>query len=326
MNYKTINTVGTGYSGASAIYEFLQKTDIFYDPFPNNQFSISYDPGGLLDLENIVKNQFTINKSKQAYNDFIELIDYYCKDKKGIKVGKNFTKFNKNLNYILSNFLNNIIIFNYHGETAFSNYKRGLLKKLKFKIIDYFYKIAKKKRSNRELLFIFCDYENFKKEVNKLIFELFQKNNIENKDVILEHAGTIFNPFSSMKYFPNPYCICVIRDPRDIFTELKRKANKFPGYDVEVFCKWYQHIFNKIDSNEKLNKKVLFINFEDFVINRQATINKIFEHIEYEKIDYKKVNYNFIRCENNINLYKKELNKKEIFKIEDKLKSFLYNF
>ena len=32
MNYKTINTVGTGYSGASAIYEFLQKTDIFYDP------------------------------------------------------------------------------------------------------------------------------------------------------------------------------------------------------------------------------------------------------------------------------------------------------
>ena len=89
---------------------------------------------------------------------------------------------------------------------------------------------------------------------------------------------------------------------------------------MEVFCKWYQHIFNKIDSNEKLNKKVLFINFEDFVINRQATINKIFEHIEYEKIDYKKVNYNFIRCKIILIYIKKELNKKEIFKIEDKLK------
>ena len=33
MTYKTINTVGTGYSGASAIYEFLQKTNLFYDPF-----------------------------------------------------------------------------------------------------------------------------------------------------------------------------------------------------------------------------------------------------------------------------------------------------
>ena len=39
MSYKTINTIGTGYSGASAIYEFLQQTNLFYDPFPNSQFS-----------------------------------------------------------------------------------------------------------------------------------------------------------------------------------------------------------------------------------------------------------------------------------------------
>ena len=78
MTYKTINTVGTGYSGASAIYEFLQKTNIFYDPFPNSQFSISYDPGGLQDLENIIRNQFTINKSKQAYDNFKDLINFYC--------------------------------------------------------------------------------------------------------------------------------------------------------------------------------------------------------------------------------------------------------
>ena len=61
MTNKIINTVGTGYSGSSAIYEFLQKTNLFYDPFPSSQFSITYDPR--IDLENVIKNQFTINKS-----------------------------------------------------------------------------------------------------------------------------------------------------------------------------------------------------------------------------------------------------------------------
>ena len=86
MNYKTINTVGTGYSGASAIYEFLQKTELFHDPFPNSQFSISYDPGGLLDLENVIINQFTINKSTLAYDKFVKLIKFYCDQNRRFKI------------------------------------------------------------------------------------------------------------------------------------------------------------------------------------------------------------------------------------------------
>ena len=97
MKYKTINTVGTGYSGASAIYEFLQKTNKFYDPFPNSQFSISYDPGGLQDLENIIRNQFTINKSKQAYDNFKDLINFYCAENKSFKSRILYTFVNGNL-------------------------------------------------------------------------------------------------------------------------------------------------------------------------------------------------------------------------------------
>ena len=104
MTYKTINTVGTGYSGASAIYEFLQKTELFHDPFPNSQFSISYDPGGFLDLENVIKNQFTINKSTLAYNKFLKLIKFYCDQNSRFKTGKNLIKYNKHLNYLLKKF------------------------------------------------------------------------------------------------------------------------------------------------------------------------------------------------------------------------------
>ena len=326
MTYKTINTVGTGYSGSSAIYEFLQKTKLFYDPFPNNQFSISYDPGGLLDLESVIKNQFTINKSKMAYNNFVELINFYCNQNERFKVGKNLVKYNKDLNYLLTNFLNNIVILKYNGETAFTNYKSSFYENLKYKILNYFYKFKKEKRKNRDKLFIFCDIEIFEKEVKKLFFELYEKNNQQKKDIILEQAGTIFHPKSSLKYFSNPYNLCVLRDPRDIYTELKRKGYKFPGYSVEIFCSWYENIYKKINLDEKLDEKVFFFNFEDFVIKRQETINKIFDHIRCERIEINNVDFNFSRCENNINLYKKELYKSEIEYIENKLKKYLYLF
>ncbi len=326
MTYKTINTVGTGYSGSSAIYEFLQKTELFYDPFPNSQFSISYYPGGLLDLESVIKNQFTINKSKLAYNNFVELINFYCNQNSRIKVGKNLVKYNKDLNYLMRNFLNNIVILKYNGETAFTNYKSSFYEHLKYKILNYLYKFKKEKRENRNKLFIFCDIEIFEKEVKKLFFELYEKNNQQNKDIILEQAGTIFHPKSSLKYFSNPYNLCVLRDPRDIYTELKRKGYKFPGYSVEIFCSWYENIYKKINLDEKLDKKVFFFNFEDFVIKKQETINKIFDHIQLDRIEINKVDFNFSRCENNINLYKKELYKSEIEYIENKLKKYLYLF
>ena len=326
MTHKTINTVGTGYSGSSAIYEFLQKTNLFYDPFPSSQFSITYDPGGLIDLENVIKNQFTINKSTLAYNNFLKLIEFYCDQNNKLKLGKNLSKYNKNLNNILKNFLNNIVLLKYYGETTFTNFNNSIYEKLKYKIMNFAYKFKKEKGKNKKELFLFCDIETFENEVKKLFFELFDANNQQNKDVIFEQAGTIFHPKSSLKYFDNPYNLCILRDPRDIYTELKRKGYKFPGYNVEIFCDWYETIHKKINSEEKLDKRVLFLNFEDFVIRKQDTINKIFDHIQYERVEISKVDFNFNRCENNINLYKKELNKKEINYIENKLKKYLYFF
>ena len=51
---RTIVTIGSGYSGSSAVYELLQSTNDFHDPFPNVEFSITYDPGGIIDIENKV--------------------------------------------------------------------------------------------------------------------------------------------------------------------------------------------------------------------------------------------------------------------------------
>jgi len=326
MSYKTINIVGSGYSGSSAIYEFLRKTKLFYDPFQDSQLSITYDPGGLIDLENIIKDQFTVNKTRLAYTNFKRLIDYYCIKSKGLKSGKNLIEYNNDLRNILENYINNIINIKFKGETSFINFQKNKLETLKFKIISRYYNFINKRRNNLDELYIFCDIQKFKSETDNLIFKLVEKKNFLKKDVILDQAGTIFNPVSSLKFFRNPLSICILRDPRDVFSEIKNITNKFPAYDVKVFVSWYQKIMEKINIEEKVDKKVLFINFEDFILNKEDTTNKIFGFIGKEKPLVKNVQFDFLKSEKNISIHKKFLKKEEANYIENNLKEYLYNF
>ncbi len=326
MSFKTINIVGTGYSGSSAIYEFLQKTKLFHDPFNNNQLSITYDPGGLIELENLIKNQFTTNKARLAYINFNKLIDYYCLEGGRLKLGKDLIKCNKDLRKILTNYLRSITNLEFKGESTFINFKKNNFDKIKLKTISRYYNFFKKKRKNQDRLFIFCDIETFYNKTKNLIFELVEKNNFPKKDIILDQAGTIFNPISSIKFYKNPLSICVLRDPRDIYSEIKNITNKFPAYDLKVFVNWYKQIINKINIEEKKDKRVLFTNFEDFVINKDQTINKIFDMLGKDTPDLKKIGFDFSKSKKNILIYKNLLKNYEIDYIENNLKNYLYNF
>ena len=204
MHLKTINTMGTGYSGSSALYEFFQKTNLFYDPFPESNFSLTYDPGGLVDLEILIENSFTINKSKIAYERFINLIEYYSKEKRRFDLGKNLSRHNPNLQNLLLNFLNNIIIMKYKGDTGYSQFKNNFFEKIRIKILLKLNNLLKKKMNNQNELYLFCDHDHFQKEIKKLFFELFEKDNINKKDIILDQAGSIFNPKESTKFFFKP--------------------------------------------------------------------------------------------------------------------------
>jgi hypothetical protein len=177
---------------------------------------------------------------------------------------------------------------------------------------------------NQNELYLLCDYGHFQEETKKLFFELFEKENVEKKDIILDQAGSIFNPKESTKFFSNPYNICVLRDPRDIYTELKRKGYGYPGYDVETFCNWYKVIMKKIDHNE--NEKLIFINFEDFALKKDLILKKIFDFLKIEFNNYDDVKFNFKRPENNVQQYKDRLEKIELEYIENKLTNYLFKF
>jgi len=315
---KIITSIGLGYSGSSAIYEFLQQTNFFFDPFPNAEFSITYDPGGIMDIDTCIANKFTPNKTKIVFEQFKKNIKFYTNQSYGLKPGKNLKIKNYSFEKILSEYLNSIIHLNYEGESFYLRHNNtrsvNFFKKLLFKF--------NKKIKGQMLLF--CNEDQFKQKTSDLFNKLFILNNEEKKDVIIDQGGTIWNPYSSTIYFNNPRCLIIYRDPRDIFSEFKLKSSfSYPGNDVNIFCSWYKKIISQINENETKESNILKLNFEDFIFNHKETVNLISEHIS-TNIDSENVEFNLSKSKKNISRYMQDLSKEEILIIEKELKNFLY--
>mgnify|MGYP001227715222 CR=1 FL=1 len=235
---KTIITIGSGYSGSSAIYEFLQKMKKFHDPFPNQEFSLTYDPGGIMDIENCILNKSTINQNNYVYEQFKKNILYYLNKASSLKPGKEFKS--QNFEKLSLEYLNSIISLKYEGESLFSKHKKNILKNFFSK---FMFRLFKSKSSNNSILF--KDYNEFIKNTEIFFNKLFMQEG-HSKDIILDQGGIFTNPFGSTKFFNNSHCILVYRDPRDIYSEFKTKTlSAFPKKDVITFCTWYENIMNK---------------------------------------------------------------------------------
>ena len=314
---KTIITIGTGYSGSSAIYEFLKKTKRFKDPFPDKEFSLTYDPGGLLDLEEKILKVKSINHVNYTIRQFKKNFHYYTNTDNSIKPGKNFSNKNR-LKLLFEEYINSIIDFEYVGESTFMKHQNNIFSYLTSKISE---KLNIKKNKK---IYSLVDYSKFKKETSEFIFKLFFDNGKED-NIILDQGGIITDVFNSTKFYSNPYIILIYRDPRDIFSEFKQKsAYSYPKENVNIFCKWYEKLIENINDQDFKNLRILNLNFEDFVLNHKKTIQKISEFIS-EDLSIHLEDFNLERSKNNLFKFKNLLEDSEILVIEETLKEYLYN-
>jgi hypothetical protein len=317
---QTIVTIGSGYSGSSALFDFLKISQLFYDPFNNKEFSLMYDPGGIKDIEQSIRFNFTPNKNTYLFNQFKKNIEYYVSSEKNFKPGQNLYLENYNLEKILLNYLNSISSVIYEAESNLLKYNNSRIDILKKKIFKFLFKKKIKKK-----MILFCELNEFLNKTQNLFHELLLSNN-NKKDIIIDQGGTIWNPISTTKYYINPKIIIVNRDPRDIFSEFKEKtASSFPGNDVEIFCHWFKNIKNKINKKEYTYSNLLIVNFEDLIFDNE-NCTKIISNFTNVNLDNSKKNFNFDRSKKNILRYRNNLKNFEIKKIEDLLSEYLYNF
>lgn len=309
MSLKTIVIAGTGYSGSTAIYEYLQLQNYFHDPFKNKEFTISYDPCGITDIENCITREYSISKANFIYRNFLENINFYIKKEKDLKPGKNFQNGEK-VQKLLLKYAEEIIDLNYKGNTSYLKYRKSKYEIIKSKLF----------KTDKDELIFFKDQNFFEEITRKLFIDLF---NFEDKDIILDQGANIYNLYGSSKYYPNPYCILVFRDPRDIFSEFKFKLpQSYPKSSVETFCDWYLKSMKKIENQNFKNLNVLKIQFEDFINDNSKSLEKITKFLSIN-IEPNNEKFNFNRSKNNIFKYKKLLTDGEASFIKKKLDKYL---
>lgn len=309
MNFKTINIIGTGYSGSTAVYEYMQIQNYFHDPFKNKEFTISYDPCGITDIENCITSEYSINKANFIYRNFLENIKFYTNKEDELKPGKNFQNSEK-VEKLLLRYAEEIIDLKYDGNTAYLKFKKTKFELFKSKLFN----------KNKDQLIFFKEINLFKKITEKLFIDIL---GFGNEHIILDQGANIYDLYRSTKYYPNPYCILVYRDPRDIFSEFKFKtATSYPKKDVKIFCDWYLQSMQKIENQNFENINILEIQFEDFINDNQKSLEKISKFLSIS-IKPNHTKFDFNKSKNNILRYKKLLTNEEILIIEKRLSKYL---
>jgi hypothetical protein len=135
--------------------------------------------------------------------------------------------------------------------------------------------------------------------------------------VLLDQAGSGWNPIESTKYFFNRKIILVTRDPRDQFVFMKINKN---AHSLNGFIDWYKEMQFRLVSNK--DPILINIKFEDFIINHERMTNLICNHLLINS--NKQSSYDPNNSKKNIGKYKSFLSKNEIDEIEKNLSDFIY--
>ena len=320
MNHIII--VGSGYSGSSAIRDYLISRKDCIAPFYNQEFRFINDPDGIDSLYlNLYKN-FSLNNAAESLNRFRIFAQNTSKIK--FNDGKKLSfLYSQHFMKVIEKYLEKIIKVQYSANPQFkviteSKYQ-SFLKKL-------YKKIFKEDLNNQFKMGIGCGEKDFLNFTKKLIRDLILLNIKKKKEkilpnIILDQAVNFFQPETAFRYYDNLKIIIVTRDPRSIYYSMKsRNSKKYPWKNIETFTEWYKIIMN-LKQKPKKNINILNIKFENFAKNFSKETIRINKFLNIKNLK----NYSFDDEATNYNAFKakKLLTTNEKKYIEKKLKKYL---
>lgn len=312
INNKYIIILGTTYSGSGAVFDYLSGRGDLYDPLLGTEYQLPQMPNGLMTLESISNNAFHPGTVDYVLTQFKENTKKLSRTRKFWRYGKNYGSMLPFFENEIEQFLKEISIaqmpMNLHWHKLMMSQSPiiYLLSKLK-----YFLGLNKTPTTR-----LITSQDNYITATQKLHDKLFQKFS-DNKSILLNQAGSGWNPIESTKYFLNSRVVLVTRDPRDQFASLK---NRKKARNVEGFVHWYKQL--QIHLNNIYNSKLLILKFEHFVNNYDSMVNVLCDHI-FVKSDVQSI-YDPNYSKKNVGKYKKILNRKEINTIEKNLSEYLF--
>ena len=321
-NFKKIIVLGSGWSGSSAIFEYLRERTDVEDPFSGEELRIIQDTYGIEYLYNTINENFTPSTADFALKMFRNTWVKVAR----LQVLKNFFTRNKK-DFITSRevilYVNSITHLRYLGTnsnlTRQSNYTYNIIATILRKVFDRF-KIHLKLNT----IYLPVQKEEFElitmNWLNNLIERRLTRKDIKN--VIIEQAGNFWNPKLCQKFFGEDTQVLVIhRNPLDTFAEIKQDGHPYPS-TVEDYTEWYNNTMFRIQSVTRNSRHVKNINFEDFVTEFDKTRRDIENFLSLERSE--NCNFDITKSLKNVEKYKMLLSNYEISYLKENIKNYSF--
>lgn len=267
---KYIVVLGTTYSGSGAVQDYLAERGDLHDPLCGSEYLLPQAPNGLMALEAAAGKAFHYAMGDYALIQFGKLAEKLACSPRWNPYGENYDARLPGFLPAIQKFISDVTIarmpMNLEWHKMMESDWRRFIARLQARL--GFQKQAKPTN-------ILAPAEDLIVAAQILHDQIFQAS--VHKRVLLNQAGSGWNPVESTKYFDSRKVVLVTRDPRDQFAELKQ-YKKARG--VGEFIKWFHAMKKRIDAVD--DKLVLKLSFENFVAEHGISVEHVCEHFDLD--------------------------------------------
>ena len=325
--YPIVSVTGLCATGSSAVFDLLREYDTF-ESFPY-EFRLLTDPDGIIDLGNVLKNNWQDLNVDIAIRRFIALFDRISRDTKWyypLSYGYNALldgRFEKELNV----FLKNMGCLSWQGSWPYHWHEYSAAKWFFYRVLAKFKKEKWLYRNDKMYMASFSQFEEACRVLFNNICKIIAKDK-DGKQILFDQLIPAGNCEEFLTYFYDAKIIIVDRDPRDVYTRGVVKQWPFiPTPNIDNYIAWYRTIRENTYPLADDSKRILFVRFEDLIYKYEETKTLIEEFIHLNPSQQIRPREYFkpeVSIKNTQSWHK--MNPDAITQIEKELKEYCYPF
>ena len=300
---KYIIVLGTTCSGSGAVYDYLAGRGDLYDPLRGSEYLLPHAPHGLMALEAAAGPAFSPAVADHAVVRFLDLARKLERHPTPWSYGGGYSKDLASFYSHAERFIEEVSAAKMPMRLHWRVSERNSFEILLAKVLSL---MGRKEEAKKTALLV--DRERLV-EKSRLMHDRVFLQSENSRPVLLNQAGSGWNPVESTKYFGDRRVVLVTRDPRDQFAELKMHKK---ACNVDEFIKWFRQLEYRINALD--NSIVMRIGFENFVREHDSWVAAICGYLGVAP-DVAS-SYQLRDSAKNVGKYTLFLSKEEIFKIE----------
>jgi len=326
--YKFLDLSGYMFSGKEALNLLIQELEGFAVPETYLEFNLLRVQDGIMDLEKALVDDWSIIRSNSAIKRYKEIVKKFDGSyKKFPSFLFNFysdyynTRFNHQFTRLSDEYLNNLVTASWQSQWPYPMYNmcdfESFIRKIKRRL---WYKEAA-----YENKYYLADGKDFYKHTKRYLNELlsnFDKVKEDTETIVMNNSFEPFNPSRCLNYFDDAKCIIVKRDPRDMYTTGEDYSKMSHGDKIENFIARFK--MQQRNTNKIKNKDILYLQYEDLILDYENTIVKIFDFLEIDESKHISKG-KYLKPEESkeyIGIYKSYKNQNDIKMIEKELAEY----